>query len=186
MELNKQCIEALENLNLKDLETSIVFILACNFDLDTTGINIPEEDKKKLFANILQPNLESSNITFELKYPILACEQVADNFDEDYFKSIRKLWKGLKPGAMGSETAARNKLKRFFKNNPEVTWGDVEKASKCYLESLQGDYRYLKRFDYFIYKRENLKLEETSTLEIWLEEAEDFEELDKPDINIRF
>lgn len=83
-------------------------------------------------------------------------------------KEYRSKWKGLKRGAMGSPTSCEEKLIRWIKNNPEYTFDDILKAADLYIDSLNGDYTYLQRADYFIYKKEGK--EESSRLSAFIEE----------------
>lgn len=80
----------------------------------------------------------------------------------------RSVFKGLKPGSMGDPHACRSKLTRFMLNHPEYTLDQIIKAARLYIKTLNGDYRYLQRADYFIYKRVG-KTEE-SRLAAFLEE----------------
>jgi hypothetical protein len=57
---------------------------------------------------------------------------------------------------------------RWIKNNPQYTFEDILKAADLYIESLDGNYKYLQRADYFIYKKEGK--EESSRLSAFIEE----------------
>lgn len=83
---------------------------------------------------------------------------------------FRYKFKNLKIGSMGNPKAVSDKLKRWMKNNPEITRKEILDAVNDYIESLNGDYRYLQRADYFIYKQNNKK-EETSRLSLYIEEG---------------
>lgn len=85
---------------------------------------------------------------------------------------FRNKWKGLKPGSMGSLEACKSKLKRWMDENPDYTFDEVLKAAELYIDSLNGDYRYLQRADYFIYKQNNHK-EESSNLSAFIDEIDD-------------
>lgn len=89
---------------------------------------------------------------------------------DDNLKSYRLIFKGLKIGAMGSPSSCRNKLLRWLKENPDKTMEDVLKAANLYVKSLEGDYRYLQRADYFIFKKEGK--EESSRLSAFVEELD--------------
>lgn len=86
-------------------------------------------------------------------------------------QEFRSKWKGLKPGSMGSLSSCRDKLTRWMQENPDYTFEEVLKAADAYLESLQGDYRFLQRADYFIYKQENNR-EEASRLSAFIDEID--------------
>lgn len=82
---------------------------------------------------------------------------------------FRAKWKGLRPGSMGSAQSCRNKLTRWMQENPEYTFEDILLAADNYVDSLNGDYRFLQRADYFIYKQENNR-EESSRLSAHIDE----------------
>lgn len=68
-------------------------------------------------------------------------------------KEYRILWKGLKPGSMGSEQGCKEKLFRWMQNNPSYSKEDIIKAAKIYIKSLDN-YTFLQQADYFIYKKD--------------------------------
>lgn len=82
----------------------------------------------------------------------------------------RSLWKGLQLGSMGSAKACKEKLARWMEENPEYTFDQILEAARLYIESLRGDYRFLQRADYFIYKQENNR-EESSRLSAFIDEV---------------
>lgn len=73
--------------------------------------------------------------------------------DLEFVEQFRNLWKGLKPGAMGSLNSCKEKLQRWMQENPEYSEQDILNAAKAYLDSLDS-YTYLQRADYFIFKRD--------------------------------
>ena len=82
---------------------------------------------------------------------------------------FRSLWKGLAPGSMGSKKSCEEKLSRWIKENPEYSFDDILQAAKNYINSLGGNYKYLQRADYFIFKKEGK--EESSRLSAFIEEV---------------
>jgi len=82
---------------------------------------------------------------------------------------FRDKWKGLKAGSMGSPKSCEIKLTRWMKENSKYTFDDILKAVDIYIDSLHGDYRFLQRADYFIFKQENNR-EESSRLSAYIEE----------------
>ena len=82
---------------------------------------------------------------------------------------FRAQWKGLKVGSMGSLPSCKDKLIRWMDENPEYSFDDIIKAAEIYIDSLHGDYRFLQRADYFIYKQENNR-EESSRLSAFIDE----------------
>lgn len=91
---------------------------------------------------------------------------------EENVDNFRDVWKGLKPGSMGSRDNCKTKLTRWFRNNPDKSFDDVVKAAKIYIRSLNGNYKYLQRADYFIYKK--IGAEEGSRLDAFIEEVDNF------------
>lgn len=104
----------------------------------------------------------------------IVIENISEKDEIEDFKilvnNFRFKFKNLRIGSMGNPTAVSNKLKRWMKNNPEITRKEILDAVNNYIESLNGDYRYLQRADYFIYKQNNKK-EETSRLSLYIEEG---------------
>jgi len=72
---------------------------------------------------------------------------------DDFIKEFRLLWKGLKPGSMGSENACRDKMYKWMQDNPSYNKEDIIKAAKLYIKSLDN-LNYLQQADYFIYKKD--------------------------------
>jgi hypothetical protein len=72
---------------------------------------------------------------------------------DDFIKEFRLLWKGLKPGSMGSEKACSDKMYKWMQDNPSYNKEDILKAAKLYIKSLDN-LNYLQQADYFIYKKD--------------------------------
>jgi len=70
-----------------------------------------------------------------------------------FIKEYRALWKGLRPGSMGSLLSCTIKLTKWMNENPEYSKNDIIKAAKIYLKSIE-DMKYLQRADYFVSKTE--------------------------------
>lgn len=87
----------------------------------------------------------------------------------EFVSQYRDKFKGLRSGSMGSLGSVRKKLKRWMKENPDVTQKEILDCVDMYIDSLNGNFNYLQRADYFIYKQNN-KREEDSRLSIFLEE----------------
>ena len=87
----------------------------------------------------------------------------------DFILDFRNLWKGLKPGSMGSPSACSEKMRRWMSENPSYTKEDVMKAAKAYIKS-QNNYQYLQQADYFIYKKDARG--ESSRLSAFIDEAD--------------
>lgn len=100
---------------------------------------------------------------------------ISSNKDEDNSKysimtdEYRSLFKGIKNGSMGDRNSVKSKLIRFLKENPNTSFNEIKLATKKYIESLNGNYNFIRRADYFIYKQTGLKKEEISDLSTWIE-----------------
>lgn len=88
---------------------------------------------------------------------------------EQQVTEYRSIFKDIKVGSMGNLSSTKKKLKRFMDENPDIKFQDIITATTSYVDSFNGAFKYIKRADYFIYKQ-NHRGEESSELEIWLEE----------------
>ena len=111
----------------------------------------------------MEDSLESSEKNIKKSNRVIN-QEIAGRIEE-----FRNKWKGLKSGSMGSQKSCQLKLLRWMKENPNYTFDDILKAANIYLESLNGDYRFLQRADYFIFKQENNR-EESSRLSAFVDE----------------
>lgn len=87
------------------------------------------------------------------KKTIKKSSRAIDNDLKDFIEKYRLLWKGLKPGSMGSTDACREKLQRWMSVNPQYSTDDIYNASRSYIKSVDN-YQYLQQADYFIYKKD--------------------------------
>jgi hypothetical protein len=87
----------------------------------------------------------------------------------EFVKEYRTLWKGLKPGAMGSEGTCNDKLIKWMKLNPSYSKEDIIKAAKIYLKTVDN-YQYLQQADYFIFKKDAFG--ESSRLSSFIDEID--------------
>jgi len=151
-----------KNNNLKSLEEKefIKIILEENEE-----IPIIKKKGKLLIDSLHTMDLDSVNIRKSIKKLIKHIDPEIDQFVNEF----RHLWKGLKPGSMGSQNGCKEKLLRWMKDNPDYKKEDIIKASKSYLKSL-NDYRYLQNADYFIYKKDLHG--ESSRLSAFIDEAD--------------
>ena len=134
------------------------------------------EDKKKvkcILRRRAELVIEASFNDYE-KISITRKRNTSDKYIErvvsDRLKEYRLLFKPLRRGAMGSPEGCSAKLKRWLKNNPERNFDDIIEASKLYIASLNGDYRYLQQADYFIYKK--VGKDEVSRLSAFIDELD--------------
>jgi|TARA_R110000782_G_scaffold126006_2_gene217619 hypothetical protein len=87
----------------------------------------------------------------------------------EFVKEYRTLWKGLKPGSMGSEGTCTDKLIKWMKLNPSYSKEDIIKAAKIYLKTVDN-YQYLQQADYFIFKKDAFG--ESSRLSSFIDEID--------------
>jgi len=113
-------------------------------------------------------SIETKDINSKLVLKDISTKDYIEDF-KILVNNFRSKFKGLKLGSMGNPQAVKDKLKRWMKDNPQITHKEILNAVDNYLESLNGDYRFLQRADYFIYKQ-NLKKEEVSRLSLHIEE----------------
>lgn len=106
------------------------------------------------------------------KLPLLYRSKTTKSVEVEVGERIqeyRKLWSGLKVGAMGDPKACRDKMIRWMKENPSYTFDDILNAAKAYISSLDS-YTYLQRADYFIYKQDRNKVD-VSRLSSFIEDG---------------
>lgn len=139
---NKQFIKAITNEEIIIREKGKIFLELISID----GLNSNENSKK-----------------------IKKSSRIIDNEIDLFIKEYRQLWKGLKLGSMGSESACKEKLARWMKNNPTYSKEDILKAAKLYLDNI-NNYTYLQQADYFIYKKDANG--ESSKLSAFIEEID--------------
>jgi len=124
---------------------------------------------KQSAKNIINNLLNGYSTEKKISKTQLSTRKLNTIIDEnvDVFRAV---WKGLKPGSMGSRDNCKTKLTRWMRNNPDKSFDDIIKAAKIYIRSLNGNYKYLQRADYFIYKK--MGSEEGSRLDAFIEEIE--------------
>jgi hypothetical protein len=170
---------------LKELRISVeelLYLFNIFNDIDTDGnIDLNELERKK-FIKIITENeqirvilrdksirlievltVEIDSSLEEEELIIKKSERLINLDINNRIEEFRMKWSGLKAGAMGAPQSCKDKLTRWMKENPDYSFDDVLKAADIYIKSLNGDYRFLQRADYFIYKQENNR-EESSRL----------------------
>ena len=95
-------------------------------------------------------------------------ERLLTNIVENNYQEFREKWRGLKEGSMGAPKSCKEKLRRWIIENPEYSIEDIMKAADLYIKSLQGNYKFIQRADYFIFKKEGK--EESSRLSAFIDE----------------
>jgi len=131
------------------------------------GIEIILREKSKLLLDFL--SIESNYSNYKEKKITKKSNRVINEGFDEFIEEYRNLWKGLKPGSMGSENACKEKMLRWMGENPNYTKEDILKAAKIYINSL-NNYQYLQAAHYFIYKKDGK--EEDSRLSAFVEEKE--------------
>jgi len=111
--------------------------------------NVIREKGKLLIEFLTIDSIGSINNKKTVKKSSRAIDSDLENFVDKY----RELWKGLKPGSMGSTNGCREKLQRWMLENPKYSIDNIYNASKAYIKSVD-DYKYLQQADYFIYKKD--------------------------------
>lgn len=178
--LNEQNLSLVEFITLLKLNHNEI-----DYNLDQDVLNSLQE---KQFIKIIKENEVSITILREkskLLIEFLLIEGLNSNYKdkkiskkssriinegfEEFIDEFRLLWKGLKPGAMGSHIACREKLLRWMKDNPKYSKEEILNAAKIYINSLDN-YQYLQQADYFIYKKDAHG--ESSRLSAYIDEEE--------------
>ena len=176
-EQNLSVIEFITLLQLNEINTGLQLDLDILHNLqekqfvkliiDKFGTNTIIREKSKLLLDFL--SIESSYSDYKSKKVVKkSTRTISEGFDE-FIEEYRKLWKGLKPGSMGSENACKEKMLRWMGENPNYSKEDILKAAKIYINSL-NNYQYLQAAHYFIYKKDGK--EEDSRLSAFVEEKE--------------
>jgi hypothetical protein len=111
--------------------------------------NVIREKGKLLIEFLTIDGIGSINNKKTVKKSSRAINNDLENFVDKY----RELWKGLKPGSMGSTNGCKEKLQRWMLENPKYSTDNIYNASKAYIKSVD-DYKYLQQADYFIYKKD--------------------------------
>ena len=176
-EQNLSVIEFITLLQLNEIDTGLQLDLGVLHDLqekqfvkliiDKFGTTQILREKSKLLLDFL--SIESSYSDYKEKKIIKKSNRVINEGFDEFIEEYRKLWKGLKPGSMGSENACKEKMLRWMGENPNYTKEDILKAAKIYINSL-NNYQYLQAAHYFIYKKDGK--EEDSRLSAFVEEKE--------------
>jgi len=181
----------LEELNLSANELLFLYYLdrgepgeeVCGIDmedLESKGFVKLTEIDHKLHIEIRQKSLDllqllivDAKIDINNTTIIKKSSRAINQELEGRLTEFRDKWKGLKPGSMGSLQSCKAKLTRWMKENPEYTFDEILKAADMYIASLNGDFRFLQRADYFVFKQENNR-EESSRLSAFIDEIDEY------------
>lgn len=185
-------MEMIKELEKKGCRKDVVRLLLFCIHEDIPGslVNIEMDELKKTLKEMERVGIISKNYSdnkiiintdvFSSKpkqYTIDTVEREEEKIREYVKLNIHKyrmIFKGTKPGAMGAEKACVEKLTRWMMENPDYTFDDILNTARYYIDSLNGIYKYLRRADYFIFKRDGNKREELSDLSAFIEEGKDF------------
>ena len=89
----------------------------------------------------------------------------------DWIEEYRELFKNTRPGAMGDKNVCVGNMVRFLTAYPQYTKEDILKATKYYVDTMRGNYKYLTQADYFISKKDIKTGEVTCKLLPFVEEV---------------
>lgn len=120
-------------------------------------------------SDILLENMTSHYKIEQEESPKKITRRKANILIEENLQNFRNKWKGLSPGSMGAKKSCKEKLTRWIKENPEYSFEDILKAVDIYISSFNGNYKYLQRADYFVFKKDGR--EESSRLSAFIEEV---------------
>ena len=134
--------------------------------------NYPDKYILRIKGKTLVEKLTNVQITMEGD---TVTETINLTENEILVRDIREKFKGKKTGSMGDKEALARKIDRWKKNHPDVTDKEILLAVDKYLESLNGQYRFLQRADYFVYKQ-NAHKDESSRLTMFVDEIRTPEE----------
>ena len=119
-EQNLSVIEFITLLQLNEIDTGLQLDLGVLHDLqekqfvkliiDKFGTTQILREKSKLLLDFL--SIESSYSDYKEKKIIKKSNRVINEGFDEFIEEYRKLWKGLKPGSMGSENACKEKMLR--------------------------------------------------------------------------
>ena len=108
-------------------------------------------EKSKLLIDFLL--IEKLNSDYKQKKISQKSSRTINDGLDEFIIEFRGLWKGLKPGSMGSFAGCKDKMIRWIKENPGYTKEKILNSAKTYINSLDN-YQYLQQADYFIYKKD--------------------------------
>lgn len=155
--------------NYQSLENKKYIKITIEIVEDEKRIKYTLREKAKLILETSFNDYDKVSITKKRN----VSDKYIDRLVSDKVKDYRQLFKATnKRGAIGSPEGCKSKLKRWMKNNPEYTFDDILKATKLYIQELNGDYRFLQQADYFIYKKGGGR-DELSRLSTYVEEVGD-------------
>jgi len=179
--------KALQEIGISAIEFLFLHFVHTKEDFGITSFNDVDVNKlqeKKLIKisseqniilrqqsiDLIELSLVEADISFKtIKKKVSRSVREINKEVESFVDEFRKKWHGLKPGAMGGKQACVQKLKRWMKDNPEVTPEQILEAADLYIKTECRDPRFVQRADYFIYKQDSSK-NEASRLSAYVDE----------------
>jgi len=140
-----------------------------NLFIKTIDNKIYLRQKTNDLIEFLSLNTEGS---FNIKKKKKRSSRIVLSVIDERVDEFRKKWKGLKPGSMGSKKSCKEKLNRWMKENPEYDFDQILNAADLYLNTEGINLRFLQRADYFIYKQDANR-EENSRLSAYIDDVDD-------------
>lgn len=176
LELNSELISYLKDQNFSTEDRAMLLVSTILFETAVQNKEIFKGPKAlaELSEDTLQKMvaagiLEESDVTgYSLKMPTFAA-QVEDSKDKfSWVGEFRNLFKQVNPDRWGTLSTCKERMKKFFSENPEVRKEDVMEATVMYLNNT--DFRYIMKSHKFIF--DGTGTARNSTLEEWLEKLE--------------
>lgn len=178
LKLNKEFISYLKERNLSTesrarlLISSILFETASDNKDIFEGKNAIASFAEEILAEMIKEGLLSySELTgYKLVFHTFE-EQTKESAASDKFSWVgefRDMFKRVNPDRWGTLSTCKERMKKFFSENPDVRKEDVLQATGLYLNN--SDRRYIMKSHKFIF--DGVGTSRNSTLEEWLEKLE--------------
>lgn len=151
MAINSEIIRILK-ANDCHVDDSLTYLLSVHFGLNPTFIS--DIVKKKVYiAGIL----DRDYIKGTIKWIVPLVSQKVTTIPDDWLwiEEYQQLFTSVKPGAAGDKKEVLFKMKKAFKENPNLTKNIVIESAKAYLAEFTvggNGLTYLQRADNFIYR----------------------------------
>lgn len=165
--IRKQNLSAGDKAKL--LISSILFKVASDNKEIFKGENALATFSEEVLLKMIKEGLLSySELTgYELVFNVFE-EELIENTSTDKFKWVsrfRDLFKQANPDRWGTLSTCKERMKKFFSENPEVRIDEVISATAMYLKNT--DRKYIMKSHKFIY--DGIGTTKNSTLEEWIE-----------------
>lgn len=141
--------------------------------IHSNGLFVPSELWMKLRSlNIFS---DEDNEIFKLKIRIFEDEETSDTPHDKFawIKEFRALFKEANPLRDGTLSSTKERMKKFFSENPDVRKDEIMGAVKLYLQHTAS--AYVMKAHKFIY--DGAGVNRNSTLEEWLEKYRTYKQL---------